>query len=421
MIKSVTVTNYLGDSIKLELTKPEKSGFIVKSIDGLGPVKANINTSTAGSGDGSFYNSARLDSRSIVMSLKYLPIGNESVEDIRLRSYKYFPIKKKITILIETDIRALQTTGYVEANEPNMFSNDSGCSITINCPDPLFYSPAINETHFNGVEAMFEFPFENDSLTKPLIEFGTIVNRTDEVVYYEGDGEVGMTIDIHTIGPVSNITLQNVGTGERMRLDTHKMQLISNAYPNFDDWYKDNPKGNPGLIVEYKNKLYMWISHSANHQAPILNPENSPGYWSEIQYDYPDWSEEDGCMVYDIVKYEGDYWLLYHTTGSGTSPTYAAPGTQPQGYQVFWLNLTAEGIYPILSPAGDSITINTRKGNKSVTLLRDGIKYNILNALDRNTSWFTLEHGDNVFAYEADEGTSNLQFKISNNIVYDGV
>lgn len=33
MIKSVTVTNYLGDSVKLELMRPEKSGFIVKSIN----------------------------------------------------------------------------------------------------------------------------------------------------------------------------------------------------------------------------------------------------------------------------------------------------------------------------------------------------------------------------------------------------
>ena len=40
MIKSVTVVNHLGESLKLDLASPEKSGFIVKSIEGLGPVKA---------------------------------------------------------------------------------------------------------------------------------------------------------------------------------------------------------------------------------------------------------------------------------------------------------------------------------------------------------------------------------------------
>lgn len=33
MIKSVTVVNHLGESFKLDLASPEKSGFIVKSID----------------------------------------------------------------------------------------------------------------------------------------------------------------------------------------------------------------------------------------------------------------------------------------------------------------------------------------------------------------------------------------------------
>ena len=32
MIKSVTVVNHLGESLKLDLASPEKSGFIVKSI-----------------------------------------------------------------------------------------------------------------------------------------------------------------------------------------------------------------------------------------------------------------------------------------------------------------------------------------------------------------------------------------------------
>ena len=44
MIRAVTFTNYLGDSIRLDLARPEESGFIIKSVTGLGPGKANINT-----------------------------------------------------------------------------------------------------------------------------------------------------------------------------------------------------------------------------------------------------------------------------------------------------------------------------------------------------------------------------------------
>lgn len=52
MIKSVTIQNYLGEKIVLELARPEKSGFIIKSIDGLGPPGANINTTQVSTNDG---------------------------------------------------------------------------------------------------------------------------------------------------------------------------------------------------------------------------------------------------------------------------------------------------------------------------------------------------------------------------------
>ena len=103
MIKSITVTNYLGDSIKLDLARPEESGFVVTSVTGLGSGKANINMTEVATNDGSLYNSSRLPSRNIVISLKYL--WQSTIEDVRQLSYKYFPIKKKLTLLIETDNR----------------------------------------------------------------------------------------------------------------------------------------------------------------------------------------------------------------------------------------------------------------------------------------------------------------------------
>ena len=55
MIKSVTVVNHLGESLKLDLASPEKSGFIVKSIEGFGPVKATVNTTKMSTTDGALY------------------------------------------------------------------------------------------------------------------------------------------------------------------------------------------------------------------------------------------------------------------------------------------------------------------------------------------------------------------------------
>ena len=271
MIRAVTFTNYLGDSIRLDLARPEESGFIIKSVTGLGPGKANINTTEIATNDGSLFNSSRMPSRNIVISLAYM--WKDSIEDVRQLSYKYFPIKKKLTMLIETDNRQAEIEGYVESNDPAIFSKDEGSDISIVCPNPFFYSAGkdgINTTIFYGVEALFEFPFSNESLQDPLLEMGEIYNT---------------------------------GTREVMRIDTDKLEKF---------------------------------------------------------------------------------------TGSGII-------------------------------AGDEIIICTVKGNKSITLLRNGKTTNILNCLDKNADWFQLAKGDNIFAYTAEYGSTNLQFKIENRIVYEGV
>ena len=71
--------------------------------------------------------------------------------------------------------------------------------------------------------------------------------------------------------------------------------------------------------------------------------------------------------------------------------------------------------------SGDTIIISTTRGDKSITLLRDGVKTNILNCLERGSKWFTLVKGDNIFSYTAATGSSNLQFYIVNKVAYDGV
>ena len=304
MIRAITVTNYLGDSIKLDLARPEQSGFVVTSVTGLGSGKANINMTEVATNDGGLFNSSRLPSRNIVISLKYL--WHDSIEDVRQLSYKYFPIKKKLTLMIETDNRQAEIDGYTETNEPTIFSKDEGSDISIVCPNPFFYSAGkdgINTTIFYGVEPLFEFPFSNESLYECLLEMGRIQNQTEKTIVYSGDAEIGVTIAIHAIGEARNITIYNTGTREIMRIDTDKLKAF---------------------------------------------------------------------------------------TGSGIIP-------------------------------GDEIVICTVKGQKSITLLRNGKTTNILNCLDKNADWFQLAKGDNIFAYTVEEGRANLQFRIENRIVYEGV
>ena len=307
MIYSIVVTNYLGDRIKLELGKPDVSGFLIKSITGLGPAKANVNTTEVSTNDGSLFSSARLSQRNIVLDMVFInTVYGESIEDLRQKSYKYFPLKKSVELTIETDNRYVKTTGYVESNEPNIFSSQEGTQISIICPDPYFYSAGEdgnNVTNFYSIDPMFEFPFSNESLDEPLLVFGEIQIKTEGVITYHGDSEIGVMIYIHAIGPATNINIYNTETREVMRINTEKIS-----------------------------------------------------------------------------------------------------------------SLTGKGIV-----ASDDIVINTAKGEKSITLIRESVSYNILNCLDKNTDWFTLAKGDNIFAFTADSGVTNLQFRVENKVIYEGV
>lgn len=228
MIRSITVTNYLGDSIKLELTKPEESGFIIVSVTGLGPGKANINTSEVSTTDGSLFNSARVPSRNIVISVRYL--WKSTIEEARQLSYKYFPIKRKVTLLIETDNRMAEIEGYVESNDPDIFSSEEGSDISIICPSPFFYDAYENHTtSFSGVEPVFEFPFSNESLTENLLEFAVIRDVTDRVINYKGDHEIGVTITIRAIGEAGDISIYNVDTGEVMHVYSSSIESLTGS------------------------------------------------------------------------------------------------------------------------------------------------------------------------------------------------
>lgn len=255
MIKSIKVTNYTGDSIKLVLGEPERSGFLIKSITGLGPVKATINTTKITTGDGSLYNSARSNERNIVMDIVFVDsINHESIEDLRQKSYKYFPLQKNVELIIETDNRIVKTIGYVESNEPDIFSKQENTKISILCPDPCLYSvKEENVTNFYTIEPMLEFPFSNELtegdsgeeiVSTANIILSSIHMKAEGCLTYTGDVETGVEICIHAIGQASGITIYNIDSRESMRIDTTKLEaIVGSGIMAFDDIVITTTKG----------------------------------------------------------------------------------------------------------------------------------------------------------------------------------
>lgn len=228
MIKSVTATNFIGESIKIDLTEAfPDHGLIIIGMTGITASTANINTTDLASMDGSMFNSSKVMQRNIV--LQFIYTFAPTIEDSRQRTYRYFPIKKEVEIEIETDNRILVTKGYVETNDSNVFSDQETGQISIICPDPFFYSRREANTIFSGIEPMFEFEFSNESLTDKLLIIGEIMNQSERTVLYEGDADVGMTITIHAVGEVGNITIYNVRTRESITIDNDKIEALTGS------------------------------------------------------------------------------------------------------------------------------------------------------------------------------------------------
>lgn len=56
----------------------------------------------------------------------------------------------------------------------------------------------------------------------------------------------------------------------------------------------------------------------------------------------------------------------------------------------------------------DVINIDTTPGRKSVKLIRNNVTINYINELDKNSTWLTLNNGDNLFVYDASSGATNM-------------
>lgn len=254
MIKSIKVTNPKGESLVLDLFHPEKSGLIVRSISGLGPPKASINSTGLATADGALYSSARASTRNIVFNLQFM--FAPTIEDSRQLTYKYFPLKKLIKIEVETDNRSLETSGYVESNQPDIFSKEETTQISILCLNPFFYDPNPSVTQFATVTPTFEFPFSNESTNENFIEFGTINLDTRSIIDYIGDVDTGVLITIHALGSVSGyLTIYNVETQEKMVVDLAKIKtLIGKDYGSGDDIIISTVSGDKYVQVLHDGK-----------------------------------------------------------------------------------------------------------------------------------------------------------------------
>lgn len=317
MIKSVTIINHLGESCKITLNDSEPAhGLMVTKITGIGPGEAQINDSDYATNDGSEFNSARLSSRSIqitiLLSDEYPPM---TIEKARHNAYRYLPVKKQVRLIFETDERNLYIDGRVEKNVPDIFSPSESLSIDIKCSDPYFYK------------------------------------------YIPGSVDSTESVDIMSILPAFEFTYdENVDDGELV---------------------------NPYEVGEYTapGDLITTV---------VYDGEVENGFVGKITLN----GELQGDII--LSRYQRlEYFRIFRDR------LLALVGS---------LNV------------GDVIEFSTEPKHCYCKIIQNGVETNVLNAVDLvNSTWMTLNPGENTFVYAILNGSDNTQLELIYKTLFQGV
>ena len=195
------------------LTGREQEYQIIK-IAGLNPPKAQINLTTVVGLDGARFNSARLNTRNIVITVRI----NGDVETNRLRLYRYFRTREWCTFYYSNDSRDVSIEGWVESVECDLFSRGETAQISIICPFPYFKSLAEIFADSSIVSPLFTFPFSINvgepvmiSILDPDSEGFVNVMNGSEV-------EAGAVVTAEFSAAASSLEIKNTTTGEDMTL-----------------------------------------------------------------------------------------------------------------------------------------------------------------------------------------------------------
>lgn len=283
MSYELKVKNDKGEVLNLS-TSPS---YTVYKVTGLQPPAAIINSSSKATTDGDTVNSVRTGTRNIVI---YMTMEGD-VETSRIGLYKYFPLKKRITLYYKNGTRDVYIEGYVEVIECDLFTQKQIAQVSILCPQPYFKAAEDLISYFSDISALFQFPF---SMSAEGVEISSITRNVRKSIINTGDMECGLIIDLYAVGEV-------------------------------------------------------------------VNP-----------------------VIYDVFQ-RTHIKLMFKMA------------------------------------AGDRIIINTNVGSKSITLIRGGVSSNAVGYMYPDSTWLTLGAGDNVFTYECESGSDNLQLTFTASILYGGV
>lgn len=197
---TLKIENSNGDIFELS---HNTQNYAVIGVTGLTPPPTTINTATAGIIDGTFFNSARVNQRNVVITV----VLNGDIEANRQRLYKIFPRKVPCTIYFKNANRDVKIIGYVETLDGDLFSMREQIQISIICPRPYFEDLNTIYTELAHVLRLFEFPF---AIAKtPGVPVSELTENPLCTIVNNGDAPAGCIISVSISGEVEGLKIIN--------------------------------------------------------------------------------------------------------------------------------------------------------------------------------------------------------------------
>lgn len=262
MLSAVEVRSAAGALLTLPL-EDVSNGLYIEDIRGLDPVKATIVSSSFAAVDGSQYQSARRESRNIVLTVALEPdYAVDSVRDLRARLYEYMMPKSEVTLTFVHDAAddglEVVISGRVESFETSLFSEEPAVDISIICFDPDFVDLTEIEVSGNTVSTTTEITINYDGTVESGFVFALAVNRTltEFTIYHTPPGKPVRTLDFAA----------NLASGDLLTITTiagNKSLILTRASANSSILYGMSPQSAWIELEKGANKIRVYATGAA--------------------------------------------------------------------------------------------------------------------------------------------------------------
>lgn len=361
MLEKVTVTNIYGQKLEMELRHPEKSGYAVTGITGIQPVDVDIKTSQFVSGKRFRYNTGFHKLRNVGINIIFYEYNNahKRIETLRDELYEYFMTNSFVTLTFCKSGLHYSISGVVDKNQPTIFSQATGASISVTCPELWFYLSDSNGD-----------PIVNNSYTGSWnIWDGT---GTDGLAMGNQGGTYSSPNNFVTdYIPVSPSTLYYLST-------TNWENWIC-EYDSSKTWLRTQSTGD-GVILTRSNCAYVRLTGKL--------AQKSTACFNLSQPDTSEYPHNGDYLPFNSIIYNGNMdtgfvcEIQNANSYNGLNLYLQSYVIKSDGSEMLTGTLT---IVPTNMVSGDSLFIDTTQDNLEIYTINSGVKTNRIDILEIST------------------------------------